>query len=90
MDKKSVKQILINLNKNFPTKTLQKTNRKQVNKNIATNINNTEDATKKSTPQKPTTLQILDQKIHWLNNNNHPTSSTTNLLLKQMEVLSVV
>jgi hypothetical protein len=89
MDKKQVKQILINLNKNFPTKTLQKTTVKHINKNKATTINNIESATKKSTPQKPTTPQILDPKTHWLDN-NHPIPSTTNLLLKQMEVLSVV
>jgi hypothetical protein len=85
MDKKQVKQILINLNKNFPTKTLQKTNKKQANKNTATNISNTEGTTKK-----PTTPQISEPKTHELNNNNHPTPSTINLLLKQMKVLSVV
>jgi len=81
MDKKQVKQI-----KNFPTKTLQKTNRKQANKNMATNINNTEGTTKK-----PTTQKILDQKTHWFNNNHHHSIfSTTNLPSKKEKVPNVV
>jgi|GEM_PF-4486673 len=85
MNKICVKKIWTPKNKIFSTKLFQKITKKQSNnKNKAANIINIEDTTKKSTPQKPTTPQILDTKTQWPNNTTNPSSpSTTNLPSKK-------
>jgi len=88
MDKKSVKKIWIRPNRNFPMKFPKKLTKKHLSKNKATNIN-IEGSTKKATPQKPPIPKISKSKVHWLNNPPIP-STTKLLLLKKMEVLSVV
>ena len=82
MDKKSVKKIWIRPNRNFPTKFPKKITEKHLSKNKAAK-SNIEGTTKKSTPQ------ISKLKVHLLNNPPIP-STTSLLLLKTVEVLSVV
>ena len=82
MYKNQVKKIEINLNKIFLSKIPQKNIRGHISKNKAAVIN-IDGATKKATPQKPSTPKILDLKTH-LFSNNHSTLSTAIFSKKEL------